>query len=128
METQAKQHYTLTETQLRGLLINTMEAFESEFGTDLPVSTLILLLKLPTTGSVPMSQLVKQSKLSPGGVTRTVSTLGGLRAANRRTVEKPYLTVADDPNDRRYKLISLTDYGREFVKGVTSLVDRYAGA
>ena len=116
----------LTETQYKSLLMHTLDLLEAEFSSDLPISTVKLLLQIPSKGTVSMTQLVKQAKMSPAGVSRTMATLGGYRATNRRVLEHPFVVVEDDPMDRRYKTVGLTDYGRQFMGRMVGLVDRYA--
>lgn len=112
----------LTETKFRDLLVKALELAEEEFGSDMPVSSLVLLLKLSTKTPTPMSQIVKVSKLTPAGVSRTVSTFAGYSKINRREVEKPYLYLTEDPADRRYKYVAHTDYGKQIINRLLSVV------
>lgn len=112
----------ISESQFRTYLIKTLEIAEAELGSDIPVSTLLILLKLNTKATTPMTQITKTSGLSPAGASRTVSTLAGFSKANRREIKKPYVELRDDESDRRYKLVTLTDYGRQFVNRLTATI------
>lgn len=112
----------LTESKYRQYLIRSLELAEAELGSDIPVSTLLVLLKLNGKGATPMTQVTKSSGLSPAGSSRTISTLAGFAKANRREIKKPYVTMVDDEVDRRYKMIHFTDYGRQFVDRMLSVV------
>jgi DNA-binding MarR family transcriptional regulator len=113
----------LTELKYRDLLIRTLELVEGEFGTDLPISSLILLLKIPTKGAIPMTQIVKSSKLTPAGTSRTIATLAGFSKSNRREIDKPYFELTEDQQDRRYKYVSFTDYGKQFINRMLSVIN-----
>lgn len=117
-----------SETTIKNLLLHTLEEIETELGSDFPISSVILLLRLPTKGTMPMSQLVKQSRLSPAGVSRTVATLAGFGRANRRVMDNPMVVMTDDTVDRRYKMVGLSNYGVAFIARLASLYSRYVGA
>lgn len=114
-----------TEAKMKNLLLHTLEAIETELGSDFPVSSVILLFRIPRKGYIPMSQLVKQSRLSPAGVSRTTATLAGYSKANRRVMEQPLLELVDDETDRRYKMVGLTAHGAALVDRLASIAPRY---
>lgn len=116
---------TLTEEAYRAMLIRFLEQAELEFGSDLPISTLKILLRLSPKGSTPMSQILKSNNLSGAGVSRVVSTLAGYTKDNRRVVDKPYLYLEDNPADRRYKNVVMTDAGKQFVNRVLASIYPY---
>ena len=112
----------ITESEYRTLLVNSLETAEEVLGSDFPVSSLILLLKLPSKGEAPMSQMVKMSRLSPAGVSRTAATLAGYSRAGRRVMDKALLDLRDDPMDRRYRMVGLTEAGKQFINRCLSPV------
>lgn len=111
------------EVQVRDSLIRTLETLEAEFGTDFPISSVILMLRIPAKGNVSMSQIVKASRLSGAGASRTLATLAGYSKVNRRLIEKPYLSIVEDPADRRYKFVSYTEYGKAFINRLLSIIN-----
>lgn len=50
--------------------------------------------------------------------------LAGIKKEGRRSIV-PFILLRDDPVDRRYSLISLTDDGRNFVDRVVSQLSFY---
>lgn len=110
------------EVKIRDTLIRTLETIEAEFGTDFPVSSVILMMRIPAKGNVSMNQLVKSSRLSGAGASRTLATLAGYHKVNRRAVEKPYLSIDEDPADRRYKFVSYTDHGKAFINRLLAVL------
>lgn len=114
---------TMSEFRFKDLFIRALEMTEAEFGTDMPVSSLILLLKIPTKGETSMSQVVKATKLSPAGASRTIATMAGYSKVNRRSIEKPYLVLTEDNADRRYKFVSFSDHGRAFINRILTIIN-----
>lgn len=111
----------LTATGYKTMLIKTLETASEELGNDIPLSTLLLILQLGS-GNTPMSQLVKTSKMTGAGVSRTVATLAGYAKLGRREVQKPLLSITDDPLDRRYKMVTFTPAGKAVVDRMLSPV------
>lgn len=112
----------LTETKFKTLFIRALEIVEDEFGTDMPVSSVLIMLKLSMTSPTPMNQVANQSKLSGAGVSRTISTYAGYAKVNRRTIDKPYFLLSEDAVDRRYKFVSFTDYGKRIVNRILGVI------
>lgn len=109
------------------LLQHTIELLESEFGMDFPLSSVLIFLNIPIKGQTTMTQLVKSSNLSPAGTSRTVATLAGYHKTNRRVLEHKYVTITDDPNDRRFKKVALTSAGIKLRERLDNLTSRYLG-
>ena len=97
---------------------------EIEIGTDCPVSLLEVLFRIPRTGEVSISELRKMTPMSSGGMSRLVALLAGHKKEGRRDVPT-FITLRDDPADRRYSLVSLTEEGRNFVDRLVSQLKFY---
>ena len=99
---------------------NAFFAVEQELGSSLPVSFLTLLMSIPMDGSATVTNLRAQSSLGESGVSRALSMMAQHRTDKGRKVPK-FLTMYDDPSDRRYRLVELTDNGRRFM---SSMIDK----
>ena len=108
--------------QCKSKVRNSLYDVERELGSSLPVSFLTLLLSIPLDKPIAVTQLRQQSSLGESGVSRALSMMAQHRTDKGRKVPK-FLTMYDDPMDRRHRLVELTDNGRRFVQ---SLVDRIA--
>lgn len=116
------QQEAMTESKFKLMLLKALEIAEAEFGSDIPLSALIILLKMNTKGATPMTQITKSSKLSPAGSNRSVSAMAGFSKASRREIAKPILNMYDDPMDRRYKMVEFTDHGKHFMNRLVSVI------
>ena len=88
--------------------------FEAEklLTSDLPVSQLNLFLRIPDNGTVPVTMLKKFSTLTGAGVSRSLAILAGFHVRNRSKFPR-YIEILLDESDRRYKLVRLTEKGRD---------------
>ena len=102
------------KTFMKGKLRNALFDVERELGTSLPVSFLTLLLSIPLDKPMAVTQLRKMSSLGESGVSRALSMMAQHRTDKGRKVPK-FLTMYDDPMDRRHRLIELNDNGRRFI-------------
>ena len=113
-----------TDAKLKAGLIQAITLIEHEVGTDCPVSLLDVLFRVPRTGEISVSELRKQTKMTGGGMSRLIGILAGIKKEGRRTIT-PFITLRDDPVDRRYSLVALTDEGRNFTDRVVSQLGFY---
>lgn len=95
---------------------------EQELGSSLPVSFLVLLLSVPTDGAIHVTELRKRTSLSEAGTSRALSMMTQHRKDKGRIVPK-FLEMYDDPEDRRYRLVELTQNGKRFVDTLLHLID-----
>ena len=102
-------------------ITNLLLEVEKEFGTDVPISTVDILLMIPLTGSVPVTKIRAMSSLTEAGVSRVLSTLNAHNVANRRVLDKLVEIFIDDV-DRRYRHVKLTKRGKEVVTRFMSYV------
>ena len=99
--------------QLRNALFNV----ERELGTSLPVSFLTILLSIPLDKPIAVTQIRQQSSLGESGVSRALSMMAQHRTDKGRKVPK-FLDMYDDPEDRRHRLVELTQNGKRFVSNI----------
>lgn len=114
----------ITDAKLKAGFIQALTLIESELGTDCPVSLLDVLMRVPRTGEISISELRKQTKMTGGGMSRLVSILAGIKKTGRRDVPA-FIQFRDDPLDRRYSLVSLTEEGRNFIDRLVSQLSFY---
>ena len=88
--------------------------FEAEklLTSDLPVSQLNLFLRIPDNGTIPVTMLKQFSTLTGAGVSRSLAILAGFHVRNRTKFPR-YIEILLDESDRRYKLVRLTEKGRD---------------
>jgi len=99
--------------------INMLLEIEKMYGSDVPCSLVSVLLMIPLSGQIPVTEIRKQSTLTEAGVSRAVSTLNAHNVSNRREIDKLVEILIDD-KDRRYRLLELTEKGRHFVRSFLS--------
>ena len=92
---------------------------ERELGPSLPVSFLTLMLSIPMDRPIQVTKLRGLSTLGESGVSRALSMMAQHRTDKGRKVPK-FLTMYDDPIDRRHRLVQLNDNGRRFLSGIVS--------
>lgn len=109
----------ITDAKLKAGFVQALMIVEVELGSDCPISLLNVLMRIPRTGEISISELRRQTKMTGGGLSRLVAILAGLKKAGRRSID-PFIVLRDDPLDRRYSLVSLTDDGRNFIDRVVS--------
>ena len=81
--------------------------------SDVPLHTYYMFLSLPTKGHVTVENLKKVVKgLEPSSITRNLQILAGI-SKTRKDGGFKLAEYQEDPADRRYKLYSLNDKGRE---------------
>lgn len=95
-------------------ITNLLLEVEKEFGTDVPISTLDILLMVPLKGSIPVTKIRTMSTLTEAGVSRVLSTLNAHNITNRRVLDKLVEIFIDDV-DRRYRHVKLTKRGKQVV-------------
>ena len=99
--------------------MNMLLEVERMYGTDVPCSLVSVLLMIPLNSTIPVTEIRKQTTLTEGGVSRAISTLNAHNNTNRRQVDKLVEILIDD-KDRRYRLLELTEKGRQFVRSILS--------
>lgn len=114
----------ITDAKMKSGFIQALAVIEMELGSDCPISLLNILMRVPRTGEISISELRKQTKMTGGGMSRLIAILAGIKKEGRRSI-KPFINLRDDPVDRRYSLISLTDDGKNFVDRVVSQLSFY---
>lgn len=114
----------ITDGKLKAGLVQALVMVETEIGTDCPVSLLDVLLRIPQKGEISISELRKMTPMSSGGMSRLMAMLAGHKKEGRRDVPT-FIQLRDDPADRRYSLVSLTDEGRNFVDRLISQLSFY---
>jgi len=108
---------------LKGKLRNALFDVERELGSSLPVSFLSLMLSIPMDEPIAVTKLRQQSSLGESGVSRALSMMAQHRTDKGRKVPK-FLTMYDDPMDRRHRLVELNDNGRRFI---SAILDKLSG-
>ena len=114
----------ITDAKMKSGFIQALAVIEMELGSDCPISLLNILMRVPRTGEISISELRKQTKMTGGGMSRLIAILAGIKKEGRRSI-KPFINLRDDPVDRRYSLISLTEDGKNFVDRVVSQLSFY---
>ena len=91
-----------------------LETFRHGTGYDayMPLHGYALFLTLPNRSSVPVSQLIKQFKgIEQSSMSRTIALLAGESKLRKENTLK-LIQTAEDPLNRRYKIVSLSPEGR----------------
>ena len=114
----------VTDSQVKAGLTQAINMISVELGSDCPVSLLDVLVRIPRTGEISVSELRKQAKMTGGGMSRLIAILAGIKKEGRRSMDA-LITLRDDPLDRRYSLIALTDEGRNFLDRLISQLKFY---
>lgn len=114
----------ITDAKMKAGFVQALATIESEFGSDCPISLLTILTRIPRTSEISVSELRKQTGMTGGSTSRLVAILAGIKKEGRRSVE-PMIQLRDDPIDRRYSLISMTEAGRSFVDRLISQLSFY---
>jgi len=76
--------------------INMLLEIEKMYGSDVPCSLVSVLLMIPLSGQIPVTEIRKQSTLTEAGVSRAVSTLNAHNVSNRREIDKLVEILIDD--------------------------------
>jgi DNA-binding MarR family transcriptional regulator len=114
----------ITDGKMKAGLVQALVTIETELGTDCPVSFIEVLMRIPRTGEISISELRKMTPMSSGGMSRLIAMMAGHKKEGRRNVPT-FISLRDDPADRRYSLVSLTEEGRSFVDRVVSQLSFY---
>lgn len=103
---------TTANAQALGMVARLLYEAEKLLNSDIPISQLNLILRIPPTGAIPVTELRKTSTITSAGVSRSLSILAGYQVKNRNKLPK-YIEIILDETDRRFKLVRLTEKGRE---------------
>ena len=95
--------------------VRVLQSASKLFGTDVPITTLQMLLSVPMTGTIPFRKLREQNKLTEAGASRVMATLNNHNLAHRRVMGR-LVDIFVDRNDRRYRNVGLTKYGRQVIE------------
>jgi len=97
----------------RAMIRPLLHRCELIFGCDIPVSFINIFLSLNPKQPTNVTDIRKNTKLSPAGVSRALAIMGAYVTPDRkgRTLDKPLLRLSADIKDRRYKHVELTKYG-----------------
>ena len=109
--------------QIQGM-IRAGSYLEERLGSDAPISFIGVILRIPYTGEIQVTDLRRQLNITGAGVSRTLAAMCGYNTAGRRKLPT-FCIMKDDPKDRRYKTVALTDEGRKFV---FQLLARFEGS
>lgn len=103
----------LTKTQFEQILSGSLEIFREETGRkDLPMQVLIMFMAVGDRGEYSVNELKKWlPKLSHSAVSRNVAILCG-SSITRQDCGLDLCESRPDDNDKRYKLIKLTQKGK----------------
>jgi len=111
------------ETKVKGVM-NVLLDIEKQFGTDVPVSMVSILLMVPLDDSVSVQKIRQTSSLTEAGVSRVLATLNAHNLQHRRRIEK-LIEIFIDEKDRRYRHVELTRLGRDVVKKLMRHLDTW---
>lgn len=81
---------------------------------DFPLQAVALLMGIPEKGDTSLQECAKRLNLSTASLSRNASLLAGLGRKRQDAAEIKLAEIFEDPNDRRYKRIRLTDEGRAY--------------
>ena len=97
-----------------------LQKCELIFGSDIPVSFINIFLSLNPKQPTNVTDIRKNTRLSPAGVSRALAIMGAYVTPDRkgRTLDKPLLKLSTDIKDRRYKHVELTKYGVSVLTGL----------
>jgi len=108
----------IPEARLKAAMTAYVEESLAEFreatgNADIPLHTYYLFINMPAKGHITVSTISKFLKgLTDSSITRNLQILAGL-SKTRKDGGFKFLEYQEDPADRRYKLYSLNDKGRE---------------
>ena len=105
-------------------VMNVLLDIEQQFGTDVPVSMVSILLMIPMNKPIPVQKIRKMSTLTEAGVSRVLATLNAHNLKHRRQLDKLIEIYVDD-TDRRYRNVNLTSLGRDVVKKLMRHLDTW---
>jgi len=111
------------ETKMKGVM-NVLLDIEKQFGTDVPVSMVSILLMVPLNTSVSVQKIRRTSSLTEAGVSRVLATLNSHNLKHRRRIEK-LIEIFIDEKDRRYRHVKLTRLGRDVVEKMMKHLDTW---
>lgn len=97
-------------------IIKTLELIAEEIDSEMQLSTLLTLLYVAQRGQSAQKSIEETLRLSSAAASRNVSYWSPVKAD--RKVGKGFIERAEDPCDRRHKILKLTPKGEQFIERV----------
>jgi DNA-binding MarR family transcriptional regulator len=106
-------------------LIESLEAFRT-FNKDVTVNQALTFLYVARKPGITQTETLKKLGLATGGSSRIVSSLSQYGGRNSKTPGWRLLQLEENPNDRRFKNMMLTDEGIKFMERIRASMKKVA--
>lgn len=91
-----------------------------ELDPNATITSLDIFLLIATNKTIPMTELLTRSKVSKSNLSLVVAVLASYGRGNK--IGLGLITVTEDLNDRRYKILTLTSLGEDIANNIESVL------
>jgi DNA-binding MarR family transcriptional regulator len=98
-------------------LIKALRVFK-DLDPDATVSTLLAFCYIKRDGYTHVADIISQTGFDKSTVSRQLAVLSNIGRGKKKGLD--LLRIHEDPSDRRYKIVNLTDKGRKVMEELSS--------